>query len=528
MQDIILKSVQAAQKEFEHKFPDKIVTRDFFRKFIKSSKPGFLESDYLGEYGSFANLIVAADILPIVNEEEIDTGVNREDLNIIKKAKTTGGPKRYFVSSIIAGAPIEEDFLSAALNYCKVTKSELVLLAMRGVTTADTFSNEILDLYEQYIATEYQFNKNLIATDFLLNPSQIIPLTGLPRFGQKEYSIIIAHSKQMLVSVPTKKGGIAHLVMSTGTINTPLYSSSRQGRLASQDNLLGGLIVEIADSKTFYVRQIQWINKCFCDLNKKYTKDSCTPEVPEAYILGDLHIGEQDDVAMKAAKEVIKYTGVKNIFIHDLVSMRSISHHEEHDLYAKHTRPEHQKTLEKELDYTGNWLKSWMKDIRVPGRNFIVVKSNHDEHLERYLTEGRFVCDHMNARLAASLFITYLDGHNPLEKYLKENFVELFSLKFLVRDQSIEISGIECGSHGDIGNNGGRGSMQSFELNFGRSVTAHSHSPAIFRDTWRVGTNSKLDLPYAKGGSSWLHTDCLVFKNGSRQLIVKIKGKWKI
>jgi len=525
-EETIIEHVKHAQNVFQLKFPNKIITRDYFRKYIRENKISFKEADYLGIFGSFANLIKIAEIaIPI--EEECDTGVNREDLNIKKTAKMTEGPKRYFVTSIIAGAPIEEDFLAAIFNYCKLNKSEPVLLAMRGVTTSDVFPNEILDAYEPYIVTEYQFNKNLIAIDFLLNPSQIIPLTGLPRFGQKEYSIIIAHSKQMLVSVPTKKGGIAHLVMSTGTINCPQYSSSRQGRLAEQDNLLGGLIVEVADSKTFYVRQVQWRNKCFCDLNKKYTKDSVSAEIPEAIVLGDIHIGEQDELALSAAKDIIKYTGVKKVFFHDLVTMRSISHHEEHSLYAKHTRPEHLKTLQKELDYTGAWLSNWISDIKKE-RKFIIVKSNHDEHLERYLTEGRFVYDHTNARLAADLFIKYLDGHNPLEEYLKLKFKELSCLDFLVRDESYEIASVECGSHGDIGNNGGRGSMQSFELNFGRSVVAHSHSPAIFRDTWRVGTNTLLNLPYAKGGSSWLHSDCLIFKNGSRQLIVKIKGKWKI
>ena len=62
---------------------------------------------------------------------------------------------------------------------------------------------------------------------------------------------------------------------------------------------------------------------------------------------------------------------------------------------------------------------------------------------------------------------------------------------------------------------------------YGLSVTGHAHTPEILRGAWQVGTTSKLNLDYTKGSpSSWFQTACLVYPNGSRQLISVVDGKW--
>ncbi len=87
---------------------------------------------------------------------------------------------------------------------------------------------------------------------------------------------------------------------------------------------------------------------------------------------------------------------------------------------------------------------------------------------------------------------------------------------------------IELGAHGDKGANGARGSLLAMENAYGNSVSGHSHTPEILRGAWQVGTTSLLKLEYVKGPSSWMHTSCLVYPNGSRQLINAINGLWRL
>jgi hypothetical protein len=57
-------------------------------------------------------------------------------------------------------------------------------------------------------------------------------------------------------------------------------------------------------------------------------------------------------------------------------------------------------------------------------------------------------------------------------------------------------------------------------------VSLTGNSPKIIAGTFQVGTSSKLKLEYNKGPSSWMHTHCILHKNGKRQMINIINGKW--
>jgi len=121
-----------------------------------------------------------------------------------------------------------------------------------------------------------------------------------------------------------------------------------------------------------------------------------------------------------------------------------------------------------------------------------------------------------------------LDGKDPLKESIngRLNKKESKRLYWLKRDSEYKVGGVECGAHGDLGANGSRGSLRGMEKAYGNSITGHSHTAGILRGAWAVGTTSNLKLDYSKGPSSWTHTACLVYKDGSRQLINVIKGKW--
>ena len=101
-------------------------------------------------------------------------------------------------------------------------------------------------------------------------------------------------------------------------------------------------------------------------------------------------------------------------------------------------------------------------------------------------------------------------------------------VKWLSIDDDYRVEGIQCGAHGHLGANGSRGSLEAMETAYGNSVSGHSHTPQILRGAWCVGTSSLLKLEYNRGASSWLHSSCLIYPGGARQLINCIDGKWKL
>jgi len=96
---------------------------------------------------------------------------------------------------------------------------------------------------------------------------------------------------------------------------------------------------------------------------------------------------------------------------------------------------------------------------------------------------------------------------------------------FLRRSDSSMIADVECGSHGDLGLNGAKSSLNGLEKIYGKCVIGHNHTAAIQRGVFRVGTLSELDMEYNRGPSSWTQTCCLVYDNGQRQLINYVGGR---
>ena len=90
----------------------------------------------------------------------------RSELEITRK----GTQKKYIVSSVVEGAPINNSFLEAMELYADRNNAELILLWMRGVYKGDHFSLSELDKIRKYLTSEIRFNTKLIAKAFLASP----------------------------------------------------------------------------------------------------------------------------------------------------------------------------------------------------------------------------------------------------------------------------------------------------------------------------------------------------------------------
>lgn len=440
--------------------------------------------------------------------------------------------KRFFITTAVAGSPVDKKALKTAKQYCKLNNAVLLVLPANNELT-DLDPALVSDPDVHIVFADYALNKSIHISTIKISPKQVDPVTGLARIGQRDGSFIFASPKQRLKFVPNSNMNLPHCLMTTGAITLPKYQGKKYSQLrtdfiAHYDHVMGGLIVEIENNLDFHFRQIQFEKSGnFVDLGMYYQGTGVSKLPPKVLVLGDYHSIDKDPVADSAYKDLMRKLNPEILVLHDTFDGKSISHHDQHKkIYRTMLSETGKLSLEKELQV----MVKDLNDLSPLVKQIVMVKSNHDEFLSRYLDDGRYMNEPHNYKMSAILTGEMMKGRDPLRAG-----VEMLGLKnkekfkWLKRDDDFFVARIQLGAHGDKGGNGARGSLMSMESAYGLSVTGHAHTPEILRGSWQVGTTSKLNLDYTKGSpSSWFHSACLVYPNGSRQLINVVGGKWRL
>lgn len=449
-----------------------------------------------------------------------------QEKNFKKPKKST---KRFVISTAVVGSEVDFNFYKNIKAYCKDEDAELIVLpSVPGGNPGLTLDPILRD--DVILIDDFELNDNIFVLGVKNNAKSADPITGFPRVGRRNGTFISASPKQRLKYVATGIDKLAHALMSTGAITLPNYPSKgllteKSSYMAEQDHVMGAIILELDKDSTFHFRQIQADrNGTFVDLGTIYRGGRRARMAPAAFVLGDWHSGETDPVVAACWKDVTAKLKVPSWVIHDGFSGTCVNHH----LLGKFATLA--KMADEKLLSLKEELDGYAKDLTMMSKmldEVVIVKSNHDDFLERYLNEGRYVTDAQNHRLALELAAAFIDGHNPIKFYMEEILkLKLNNVRWLERDEDYAIADIQCGAHGDEGANGARGSANSLENAYGDVVSGHSHTPQILRGSWVVGTTSYLKLSYNSGPSSWFHTSCLIYPNGHRQLINSIDGRW--
>ena len=324
-------------------------------------------------------------------------------------------------------------------------------------------------------------------------------------------------------------------LMTTGAVtvnnyDTDKYMSKRTSTLAEGDHSYGAVIVEVEDSRVFHFRQVQASSyNSITDMGMDYLPDgSVQPMDNTVMIMGDSHTGYHDKELHLSVMKAALRAGVDSVFLHDIFNATSVTHHDKGKGITRAIKSRENK-LDLRLECEA--IKNYLIGIILSGMEAYIVPSNHDNMLLRWLEDGGYVNDPLNYEMGVALAAAAVKGKDPL-KYAVEEELEYKENKvhWLREDQSCQVYGVEVGVHGDRGANGSRGSLQIFEKGLGNCVTAHTHSAAIIRNAFCVGTVGVMDQGYNKGLSSWTRTCCLIYKNGTKQLINFIlddKGNYK-
>lgn len=483
----------------------------------------------------------AKTVSPDTFSNTIDLDSYLSDANIKKLASKIKKYKRFFITTAVAGQRVSQPFLKSINNYCYKNNAKLLILPSHDPAhnldnNIDWHFDKLIDHNSvDYIFDDTYLNSNVFISGIRVTAKQINPITGLSELSQTKGSCIFASPKQSLEFDAVSANKLPHARMTTGAVTLSNYKTSRGNSMrtsyiADFQHILGGIIIEIENNEVFHFRQVQSdINGNFCDLGVEYSPKG-SKKVPVSFVMGDYHAGEHDESAVKAWLEVINQTSAHQVLFHDLFNGNSVNHHMEHDIIARSVlATQGLNNLESELALTSNEIDRFgqLKSVK----KLVIVKSNHDDFIDRWLKRGGFVNDPVNFRIGCKLAAEVVGTDKD---YLEEG-LRLVGLpktynkvKFLSVDEDYLIGGVHCGAHGDKASNGSKGSIKSMAKSYPKCVVGHSHTPGIFKGARQIGTTSKKRLGYNRGPSSWVHCSALVYDNGQVQLINSIDGKWHL
>lgn len=442
---------------------------------------------------------------------------------------------RFVITTVVAGCKVDRSFLASIKQYCQLNNALLLLLPV-----ADPASNRsklgqhmMFDPIlkdEHFVYDDLALNSNFYISGLKLQAKQINPFTGLKRIGQRTGSFCYGSPKQTLEPIANSK--FPKVMMSPGALThsdytTELFISNRTAYIAHHDHLMGAIVVEVQDDKIYHFRQIQSDPKGrFIDWGVMYDGKNTQKAGLAAFVMGDLHVDDHDPDVLNCWKDVMSELQPDYLVIHDGFNGHSVNHHERKKGVSQAKAFSMDRLLlEKELKRYAeemNALASFAK------KQVKVVKSNHDEFIDRWLEDGLHTKEVHNSYIGHKLWLAKYEGKDPLEFGATLFGLVKGKFHFLQRDESFKIADIECGYHGDHGANGAKGSLQSSENSFSNSITGHTHEEKILRGAWSVGTTTHRRVGYNKGASSWTQTSCLVYINGMRQLITSVEGKCRV
>lgn len=425
--------------------------------------------------------------------------------------------------------------LGADIHISRFTYQKRALGAQgdKKVATKEAFAEAEDFWWDDVLAPYFSDTRQKVAPglvwvgDMNILPTASNPLSGLQTYTGTDSSIF-PHVKLALESVPDSK-----MVYTTGTVTKRNYVQRKAGLKAELHHVYGALLVEVDDKGRWWARQINADKTgAFYDLTTRVAGGKITQGYnAEAVVWGDIHCATLTDTNRRLGwgkGGILDTLHPKTQFFHDVMDFHGPSHHavkNPHEMFRRHCGGF--------LDVR-NEVVGLCKFLRYSARDWcqsVVVRSNHDEHLERWLREQNGLKDPLNAQFWLAMnnriYAAIADGREI--EGLSEAVQEVNpqpGVRFLQQDESCRVAGIECGIHGHAGPNGSRGTPRGLTKIGDKAITGHTHSAGIIDGVYTVGMSGHLKPDYVKGPSSWSTTHCVVYPNGKRTLVTVKDGRW--
>jgi hypothetical protein len=464
---------------------------------------------------------------------------NIEIASVVDKKIDVAGVKRYVITSCQNNADIHVNFLRALRSYCDINSAELLIVPILYRPTE--FEKIEYNIPEDIQYEMVNFKKQLHDEVFVMGkfnflPTTVNPLSGLESLSKGATLIVPSPQLRMKSSAvsATRHPAILH---TTGAISRPEYANTKIGEKAKFNHSYSAVLIEIDSDNDFHIRALVGDNITgdFIDLGTEYFHSGGQVFAGSvAIVTGDEHAifgsPEVEAATYTAPDSMVNVMQPSFVIRHDVLDMYSGSHHHKNDSIKSVGKYYFGlNSVEDEIKLTTDYLK------RTSGNYFsVIVPSNHNDHLTKWLSTVNIKDEPWNAIFYHKLMYntlvslekteTGVSHTDPFKLVCGWNGVE--RVKFLRSGESFRISDIELGAHGHEGKNGSRGSINQYSDLSSKYVIGHSHTPGIISGAYQVGTSSKLKLEYTSGPSSWMNTHCICYRNGKRQLVSVINGKW--
>lgn len=433
---------------------------------------------------------------------------------------------KYIVTSVQFNASVNKNLLENMLNFAKENNVDKILtFVQRGrYIEEDKLSPLIAENNIETIHSEMKLNANLKLYDTRILPQQINPFTGMNKKLSRDYSYILPSPKIRYESIASNSK-YPRAFMSSGMLTHPNYKDhTAHGRKAEEQHQYGFVYVEILNNQIFTANQIEATRKGdFQHLTRKYHSGKVMDNQPEALVLGDWHNGDTDPYVKKESIKMIHSLKPKRVVFHDLFNGHSINHHEKGQLLSElRNLRDNRIILEDEMRAV--YDEVWFFANKFKDTNFIIVRSNHDDFLEKYIQHKMFIDDPKNFLFTCKIISRIVNEKKiPLQEALLLIGQLPDNVRFTQQDESLRVYGIELATHGHLGANGSKGSPNQFNSLNLKMITGHTHSPKLMENGMVVGTSTHLKLNYTHGASSWLNAHGILYSNGKYGLLTIIK-----
>lgn len=467
--------------------------------------------------------------------KDTDTEDNVDEVfEASKNRKFDKHKKRFIISWCQSDTKIHEKFMDNIEAYAeKIDASIHIILGRYKNPTSLDVSNR---MKSDEKSVSYNWDKRVVkyadsnrhnihdylcvASDLKIQPTASTPLSGLNSITGLE-SCIVGHPRVHMKSLPVLDGYPSKLVMSTGAVSLENYTDTKAGKKGEFHHTLGFVIVEL-DGDIFHTRQVQcsedgsFYDLCFLVDNGEVTSYSGASTV----VFGDLHLGETSQEALDASFKMCELVSCNEVVIHDAFNGHSISHHEKKNPFLLMQREnDGSNSLKKELSLLVEFFQEYQD------YEFTLVRSNHDEWLDRWLKESDW---RKESNREIYLRLANLMADNPvnngaLSLFLNMNTNNTYCLNI---NDSYVVGDFELAIHGHVGANGSRGGIVQFKNLNTKTITGHSHSPAREDGAIVVGTLTHLRVSYNSGASSWMNSNAIIYPNGKASNIHILNGKF--
>lgn len=458
-------------------------------------------------------------------------------------ARTLKG-RRFIITSAQNATPVEPRVWASLQVAAKHLGAELVVIPLRYKNPTSRWTGkQQADEWWAPEVTPHLFNQrkklgpNLVLVgDVKIQPTAARPLSGFEALTGAE-SCIIGHPKMQFRSVPAPTGRFPKILSTTGSCTRKNFTDSKAGKQGAFHHFSGAVLVEL-EGRRFHLRQLNADPATgeFIDLATRYTPTGARAAPPAlGLVLGDTHARFADPVVDRATfgpGGIVETLDPAAIVFHDLLDGYAVNpHHEGNPFIALAKSQACMGSVLEEIKHAVKFVAD-----RTRGRRAVIVPSNHDNFLSRWVisTDWRRATGNARFYLETALAMVRSTRMGPGGTVYADPFKHWVDqlkgsapIRCLEVDEPFVLGGVECGLHGDRGPNGGRGSLRNLSRIGARVTSGHAHTPGIEEGHYQCGTSTPLKLEYTRGPSSWLNTHCVVYANGKRSLITIIDGKWR-